>query len=180
MQQSNLNPTSKSLPSAISGTGSILESGVQGSNHGYTILGSPNRQTGKTDFYHQDTASNNSFTDDNSSSLLTLFQRQNTDAVRSRRTEYVTEFNDDSNQQRDLWTRSTSRSQSSDGLTEKKRVRFADMEGLTLETISNRNQLQSPVMNRLLTRRQHAQVSSDSHGQSHFFPTTTTNLATDV
>jgi hypothetical protein len=178
MQQSSLNPPPKSIPPAVSGTGSFLESGVQGSNHGYTILGSSNRRPAKPDFYHQDTASSNSLSDENSASLLTIFQRRSTEAPRSRRQEYITEFDDDSNQQRDLWTRSTIRSRSSDGLTEKKRVRFADMEGLTLETSPNRNQLKSPAINRLLTRRQHVNVLSDSREQAHFYPTTT--LATDV
>ena len=178
MQQSNLNPPSKSLSSAASGTGSFIESGVQGSNHGYTVLGSTNRRPGKPDFYHQDTVSSNSLSEENSASLLTIFQRRNAEATRSQRPEYTTEFDDDSNQQRDLWSRSTIRSRSSDGLTEKKRVRFADMEGLTLETIPNRNQLKSPAINRLLTRRQHAKVLSDSYGQAHYYPTTT--LVTDV
>ncbi|CAF4643650.1 unnamed protein product, partial [Rotaria magnacalcarata] len=54
------------------------------------------------------------------------------------------------------------RSQSSDGTTEKKRVRFADMEDLTLETVPNKNKLRAAKANRLLTRRQHTNVSSDT------------------
>jgi len=206
MKQSNLNPPSKSSSSAISGTGSLFESGIQGSDHSYSI-GSTNRRTGggttsssslltrstsdnsKNEYYHQDTASGGSFSDDTSSSLLGLIQRRNTDTNRSRRTEYIGENDDDYNQQRDLWTRSTIRSQSSDGLTEKKRVRFADMEGLTLETIPDRNQLKSPINNRLLTRQQHAKISSNPREQSRPFynlmhQTTTkvggSKLATDV
>jgi hypothetical protein len=204
MKQSSLNPPSKSSPSAFSGTGSLFESGIQGSDHTYTVFGSTNRRTGgtnssslltrstsdsnKNEYYHQDIASG-SFSDDNSSSLFGLIQRRNTDTNRSRRIEYVDENDDDHNQQRDLWTRSTIRSQSSDGLTEKKHVRFADMEGLTLETIPDRNQLKSPINNRLLTRRQHVKISSDPRGQSRLFhngmyQTTTkvggSKLATDV
>jgi len=203
IKQSSLNPPSKPLPSAISGTGSLLESGIQGSNHAYTILGSTNSRirtnssslltsaisdNSKNESYHQDTTSG-SFSDDTSSSLSALIQRRNTDKNRSRQPEYVVETDDDYNQQRDLWTRSTIRSLSSDGLTEKKRVRFADMEGLTLETVPNRNQLKSPVDNRVLTKQQHVKVSSDSRGQSRlffntFYPPTTnvggSKLATDV
>ena len=183
-QQSSLNPPSTSFPSTLSGTGSYFESGIQGSDHAFTTFGSSAGRQSKTDYYHQDSASNNSFSDDNSSSLLTLMQRRNTETVRPRQSEYVTEFDDDPNQQRDSWTRSTFRSQSSDGLTEKKRVRFADMEGLTLETSPNRNQLKSPVINRLLPRRQHVKVSSYSRAQPPFYQTMTnlveSRLATDV
>jgi hypothetical protein len=187
VQRSSLNPPSTSFPSALLGTGSFLESGIQGSNHAFTTLGSSTATRSIPDYYHQDTTStttSNSFSDDNSSSLSTLIQRENTETARPQPLEYVTEFVDDPNQQRDSWTRSTFRSQSSDGLTEKKRVRFADMEGLTLETIPTRNQLKSPVINRLLTRRQNAKVSSDSRRQLPFYQTMTnrteSKLATDV
>jgi hypothetical protein len=180
MKQSSLNPPTKS---SISGTGSLFETGMQGSDQVYTVLGSSNRRTdggpsslltrsssdNKEYYYHQDTASG-SVSDDNSSTLSALFQRNNTDTNRYRRTEQLAETDDDYGQQRDVWTRSTMRSQSSDGLTEKKRVRFADMEGLTLETTTpDKNRSRSPMPNRLLTKRQHAQISNDSQKQPQPF-----------
>lgn len=199
MKKSSLNPPATPL----SGPGSVFESNIQGTDHLYTVLGSSNRRLGtkssslitrsksdnsKNDYYHHDTTSD-TFSDENSSSLLGLIQRRHTDTTRPRRNEYTTEFDDDYNQQRDIWTRSSNRSQSTDGLLEKKRVRFADTEGLTLETISDRNQLKSPINNRLLIRRQNVKNSNDSRGQPRPFynafyqaasKITGSKLATDV
>jgi hypothetical protein len=199
MKQSSLNPPSKSN----SGPGSLFESGIQGSDRVYTIFGSSNQRTNftsssllsrsnsdnsKNEYYHPDTTSG-SFSDDTSSSFLASIQRHNTDTTHSPRAQYSTEIDDDYNQQRSSSARSTMRSQSSDGLTEKKRVRFADTEGLTLETIPDRKQLKSPINNRLLTRRQNVKISSDSPEQTRpfydsLYQTTTKvgecKLATDV
>jgi hypothetical protein len=188
MKQSTLNPPSKSSPSAISGTGSIFESSVQGSDHAYTVLGSSNHRigTGTSSVLTRSTSDNSKneyiqsgFLSDDSTSLLSMLnQRQNTQAI-----------DNDYNQQRDLWTRSTMRSQSSDGLTEKKRVRFADMEGFTLETIPNQKHLRTPITTRLITRQQHVKVSNDSRGKPQPFYNTLyqpqtkikeSKLATDV
>lgn len=197
IKPSGLNSPSKSSASASSGTGSFFETGVQGSDHVYTVLGSSNRRIGSmhspsdilahSDYHHRDTASGVSFSDENSSSLLSLIQRRNTEVIRSKRDEFINgNEREELNQIRDdLWTGSTIRSQSSDALTEKKRVRFADMEGLKLES----NRLKSPVNHRLLNRRQYGQNSSDPRGQARpfhnpLYPTTTktngSRLATDV
>jgi hypothetical protein len=187
MTQSSLNPPSKPSSSALSGTGSLFESGVQGSDHVYTVLGSSNHRTGTTssslltrstpdytkhEYYSSDLTSGSSFSDENSSSLFTLIQRRNIDKTRSRQPEYLNEIDDDPNQQRDLWTRSTMRSQSSDSMGEKKRVRFADTEGLALETV--------PDKNRLLTRRQQVKISSDSRKQAQSFHNTFSQSTTKV
>jgi hypothetical protein len=191
MQQSSLNPPSKSSPSAISGTGSIFETGMQGTDHVYTVLGSSNRRIGtgssslltrstsdssKNAYSHQDTISG-SLSDDNTSLLSMLFQRRNI-----RQSELIPETDNNYDQQRDLWTRSTIRSQSSDA--EKKRVRFADMEGFTLETIPDKKHLRSPINTRLLARQQYIKLPNDSRGQPQPFHSTlyqaTSKLATDV
>ena len=197
IKPSRLNSPSKSSVSASSGTGSFFETGVQGADHVYTVLGSSNRRTGSmhspsdtlahNDYHHRDTASGVSFADENSPSLLSLIQRRNTELIRSKRDDFINGYEgEELNPIRDdLWTGSTNRSQSSDGLIEKKRVRFADMEGLKLES----NRLKSPVNHRLLNRRQYGPNNSDSRGQARPFhntlyqTTTKTNeskLATDV
>jgi hypothetical protein len=48
MRQSSLNPPSKPSSSALSGTGSLFESGVQGSDHIYIVLRASNQRTGTT------------------------------------------------------------------------------------------------------------------------------------
>jgi hypothetical protein len=163
IKQSSLNPPS--LAATNLGTGSFFETGVQGSDHAYTVLGASNRRIGslltrstsdniRNKYYQQNIASD-SFSDDNPS----LIQRQESSG----------EIDDDYYQQRELWTRSTVRSQSSDGLTEKKRVRFADIEGLTLESKSDKDKIPSSINNQLLTRRQNVPISSDLRGRPRPF-----------
>ena len=67
---------------------------------------------------------NGSLSDDKSSSPSTYTQRRNTDDYRYRRAQLVVETDDDYGQQSEVWPRPAVRSHSSDGLTEKKRVRF--------------------------------------------------------
>jgi len=164
IKPSSLNPPSQAA------TGSFFETGVQGSDHGYTVLGASNRRIGSSltrstsdnirNKYYQQNITSDSFSDDNPSLLSTLIQRQ----------ESAGEIDDgDYNQQRELWTRSTVRSQSSDGLTEKKRVRFADIEGLTLESKSDKDKIPSSINNQLLTRRQNVPISSDLRGRPRPF-----------
>ncbi|CAF1469601.1 unnamed protein product [Rotaria sordida] len=199
-----LNRSSKSLQLSNPATGTLFETSMQGFDNVYTILGSSNRLSGtissslptssitnnsKNEYYYRDTT-NGSFSDENSSTLSMIFQQQNTDKNNiNRQSEYVDETNDNHSQQRDSWTRSTIRSPSSDGITEKKRVRFADTEGFTLEVISDKNQLRSTKTNRLLTKRESMQNSSDSRDQKQpfhnaFYQVTTklgrSKLATDV
>jgi len=205
MQPSTLNSPIKPTDSAFNGTSSVYETGMQGSDQIYTVIGSSNRRTGggltsaltksasnnsNNEYYFRDTTSG-SVSDDNSSSPSMLIQRRNTDTNRYRRPQLVVETDDDYRQQGEVWPRSTARSQSSDGLTEKKRVRFADMEGFTLETVPDIEQERSSMNNRLLTQRSHDQPSSNLRGRiqpfhNSFYQTTTrasaneSKLATDV
>jgi hypothetical protein len=48
MKHSSFNPPSKPSSSALSGTASLFESGVQGSDHIYIVLRSSNQLTGRT------------------------------------------------------------------------------------------------------------------------------------
>ncbi|CAF4752983.1 unnamed protein product, partial [Rotaria sp. Silwood1] len=203
IKQSSLNSPSNSSLLANSGTGTLFETSMQGFDNVYTVLGSSNQRSSavssslttpsitnnsKNEYYHRDTTSG-SFSDDNSSTLSTLFQQRNTDKNNNRRSEYVDETGDNHSQQLESWTRSTVCSQSSDGITEKKRVRFADTEGFTLEIIPDKNQLRSMKNDRLLTKRQHMKILNDSHDQNKpfynaFYQVTTkvgqSKLATDV
>ncbi len=205
VQPSTLNSLTKPSVSTLTRTGSAHETGMPETDHVYSVLGaSSNRRTGtglttvlsrsptnnsNTDYYPRD-ATSGSLSDDNSSSPSTLNQRQNTDNYRYRRAQIVVETDDDYRQPTQAWTRSTTRSHSSDGLTEKKRVRFADMEGFTLETVPDIEQQRSTMNSRLLSRRSHG-PSSHLQGQIQpfhnlFYQTTTrvggngSKLATDV
>ncbi len=197
IQPSSLNSPVKLSPSTYTGIGSMYETGMQDSDHIYSVVASSNRRSGggltsvltrspsnnsNNEYYHRDTISG-SYSDDNSSSPSMLIQQRNTNPNYYRRIQRVVET--------DLWTRSTARSQSSDGLIEKKRVRFADMEGYTLETVPDVEQQRSPMNNRLLTRRSYGQTSSNRREQvqplnNSFYQTTTrvggigSKLATDV
>jgi hypothetical protein len=206
MQPSTLNSPIKSSASTFTGTNSTYETGMQDSDHNYSVLNGSNRRNGggltsvlsrsptnssNNEYFLRD-ATSGSYSDDNSSSSPSIInQRRNTDNNRYRRAQLVVETDDDYGQQSEQWTRSTARSQSSDGLTEKKRVRFADMEGLTLETVPDIEQQRSPMNNRLLTRRSHVQTPNHFQGQvqpfhNSFYQTTTraggsgSKLATDV
>jgi hypothetical protein len=205
LPSSTLHSPIKSSAPAFTGTNSTYETGMQDSDHIYSVLNSSNRRTGggltsvlsrsptndtNNEYYYRDTTSG-SFSDDNSSSPSLLNQRRNIDNNRYRRAQLVVETDDDYGQKNEIWTRSTARSHSSDGLTEKKRVRFADMEGFTLETVSDVERQRSPMNNRLLTRRSHDHTLSHYQEQvqpfhNSFYPTTTrvggsgSKLATDV
>jgi hypothetical protein len=205
IQPSTLNSPIKSSPSVYTGAGSTYEPSMPDSDHIYSVLASSNRRTGagltsvltrspsnnsNNEYYFRDTISG-SLSDDNSSSPSILIQQRNADSNYYRRIPRVVDTDDDYRQQSEIWTRSTARSQSSDGLTEKKRVRFADMEGFTLETVPDVERQRSPMNNRLLTRRSYGQTSSNLRGQiqplnNSFYQTTTrvggtgSKLATDV
>jgi hypothetical protein len=207
LQPSTLDSQAKPSSSVFTGAGSTYEANMQDSDSVYSVLGSSNRHTGgglpsaltrlssnnsnNNNYYIRDNTSG-SFSDDNSSSPSMLIQRRNTDINRYRRPELVVETDDDYGQQNEIWPRSTARSQSSDGLTEKKRVRFADMEGFTLETVPDIEQQQrSPMNTRLLTRRSDVTASNNLRGQlqpfhNSFYQATTrvggngSKLATDV
>jgi hypothetical protein len=205
MKPSTLNSPVKSSAPTFTATNSTYETGMQDSDHIYSVLSSSNRRTGggltsvlsrsptnnSNNEYHLRDATSGSYSDDNSSSPSIINQRRNTDNNRYRRAQLVVETDDDYGQQSEPRPRFTARSQSSDGLTEKKRVRFADMEGFTLETVPDVEQQRSPMNNRLLTRRSHVQTSSHFQGQvqpfpNSFYQTTTrvggngSKLATDV
>lgn len=164
VKPSSLNPLPKSNHSAL------LETGLQGADNAYAVLGSSNRRSGgdggssivtrstsnssANEFFSRDAASG-SFSEDSSSSLLMLVQRRKVDTTRYRRPNFIIENGDQSGEQADGWTNSATQSQLTDISVEKKRVRFADMEGFTLETISDETSQHSPVNARLLTRRKH-------------------------
>ncbi|UJR20754.1 hypothetical protein I4U23_023872 [Adineta vaga] len=198
-KQSSLNPPSTN----ISGTDALLETGVQGSTQTYAVLGSSHQRSGsghsslvnrsvsessKNRYPLQITASD-PFSDENRTVSPTLILRQKNALNLYRQSESVGETDIDSGQRNELYTRSTHRSQSSDGLTEKKRVRFADMEGLTLESKSDRDSLSTSTKNIILTRRQHIKLPSDIRGRARPFYNTLyqattkldeSKLATDV
>jgi hypothetical protein len=203
---SRIQPSSLNPPMKPTGTGSTYETNKQEPDPVYSVLSASNRRTGgggltsvlsrsptnnsNNEHYYRDTTSG-SFSDDNSSSASMLTQRRNTDNHRYRRAQLVVETDDDYRQQSYVRPHSTARSHSSDGLTEKKRVRFADMEGFTLETVPDVEQQRSPMTNGLLTRRSHGQTSSHYQGQGQpfhnsFYQTTSrvggngSKLATDV
>ncbi len=206
MQPLTLNSLTKSSTSTPTGTGSTYETGMQESDHHYSVVATSNRRSGtgltsvlsrspttnsNPDYYPRDTITSGSLSDDNSSSPSTLNQRRNTDNYRYRRAQLIVETDDDYGQSNEAWSRPTTRSHSSDGLTEKKRVRFADMEGFTLETVPDIEQQRSPMTSRLLSRRSHGHSSSHLQGhiqpfQNSFYQATTrvggngSKLATDV
>ena len=173
VKPSSLNPLTKSTPS---NHGELLETGLQGTDHAYAVLGSSNRRSGgdggssivtrstsnsgANEFFSRDAASG-SLSDDSSSSLLMLVQRRKVDTTRYRRPNFVIENGAEPGEERDGWTNSATQSQLTDMSMEKKRVRFADMEGFTLETIPDTTSRRSPVNARLLTRRKPSQVTTD-------------------
>ena len=201
-----IKPSSLNPPSAQQNNETFYESGIQGTDHVYSVLGTSNRRinrisssiltrsksdNSKTPFIHSDTASGTSFSDENSSSLFSLIQRRTNELMRSNQNPDYTksEIEDEFDQSRNIWTRSTDRSLFNEGSFEKKRVRFADTEGYTLESVPIRNQLISSQRNRLLQRRAHAKPSNEPRRQSRPFcnafyqPTAKiheSKLATDV
>lgn len=206
VQPSSLNPPIKPSASTYTGKNSTYEPDMQDSDHIYSVVTSSNRRTGggltsvlsrspthnsNSEYHYRDTISG-SLSDDNSSSPSMLNQQRNNDNNRYRRAQLVVETDDDYGRQNEVWTRSTARSHSSDGLTEKKRVRFADMEGFTLETAPRVEQQRSPMNSRLLTKRSHVQPSNNFQAQlepfhNSFYQTTArvggssgSKLATDV
>ncbi|CAF2125648.1 unnamed protein product [Rotaria magnacalcarata] len=205
MQPSALTSPIKQSTSDFSGRDLTYEHDTKASDHAYSVLASSNRRiqtslpsvltrsssNNSNDEYYLRGATNEYLSDDNSSSPSMLSQRRNLDANRYRPTQPAFENDDDCGRQTELLTRATARSQSSDGLTEKKRVRFADMEGFTLETVSNIDQNRLPMNNQLLTKQSYIPASSNLRGQEQsirnsLYPMTTrvgngaSKLATDV
>ncbi|CAF0896692.1 unnamed protein product [Rotaria sp. Silwood1] len=206
IQPSTLNSPIKLSTSDFTGPNSTYKSDIHDSDQNYSVLTSSNRRTvgngltyvltqspsnNKNNEYYIRDVTSGSFSDDNSSSPSTLIQRRNINTNRHRRAQFVAETDDNYEQQDDIRTRSTARSQSSDRLTEKKRVRFADMEGFTLETVSDAEQQRLPVNNRLFIKRSYVSPSNNFQGQkssfqNSFYPTITrvnnggSKLATDV
>ncbi|CAF0769030.1 unnamed protein product [Didymodactylos carnosus] len=130
----------KSTLPISSAMGSMYQTGIRGVDHSYSIFGqsnqfddepSPNHnfninRQGITGFLNDRFIS---YSDDNSS----IIKR---DDDNHKQVAYLS--NDDerpASRGRGMESRSTVRSHSSDGLTEKKRVRFADTVGLNLETV---------------------------------------------
>ncbi|CAF3151316.1 unnamed protein product [Rotaria socialis] len=204
-QPSALTSPIKQSNSDFSGRDSTYERDAKASDYAYSVLSSSNRRiptslpsvltrsasNNSNDEYHLRGATNEYLSDDNSSSPSMLSQRRTLDTNRYRPTQLAFETDVDCERQTELITRATARSQSSDGLTEKKRVRFADMEGFTLETVSNIDQNRLPMNNQLLTKQSYIPASSNLRGQEQsirhsLYPMTTrvanggSKLATDV
>jgi len=194
---------------------SSYDSNIQKSEPVYAVVNSTTRRpntnstalltrtsthnSNSNEYYFRDTTSG-SFSDENSSSPSVIITRQNPNNYRSRRTQLIVETDEEYAQppppppqhHGDVWLRQTPRSHSSDGFTEKKRVRFADMEGYTLETVPDVEPQRSPVNNRLLIKRSYGQPTShyqepvQQSYHSSYYPTTArvggngSKLATDV
>ena len=180
-QPSTMNPPVIPPTSTMAGTNPGYEASTPDTEHVYSVLGASNRRTGPAGvttvlsrspthnsnynkYIFRDQASG-SLSDENSSSPSMLIQRRNPDHFQTRRTPHLVETDENYGQQNESWTRPTARSHSNEGLTEKKRVRFADMEGFTLETVPDLEQQRSPMNNRLLTRRPYDHISSHFQGQ---------------
>ena len=98
-----------------------------------------------------------SLSEDSTTSLLMLVQQRSSDTQRYRHGEIFV----DHSQSKDSWTDSTtSRTHLTDISNEKKRVRFADMEGFTLETSPTKTLQRTPINATLLTRRKQNQSSN--------------------
>lgn len=160
---------------------SIIETGVFGEDRIYTVIGSTNRRSNQNvgdaassssisnnnnnEFYSRDAASG-SFSDESATSLLMLVQRRNNEIQRQKRHDYSTDTSNSPIQSKESWIESSTRSQFTDVSYEKKRVRFADMEGFTLETSQKKTLHRTPTTNSLLTRRKQLQVTNPIRGQT--------------
>ncbi|CAF1200770.1 unnamed protein product [Adineta ricciae] len=197
------NSTLEPVISALSGTGLIYGRNPPDAEQVYSsasirrprsalpsMLTRSSSTNSRNDYYYRE-ATSGSFSDDNSSSPSMLIQRRNTGTNRYRRSQTDIETDDDYRQRAEVSVRPTARSHSSDGLTEKKRVRFADMEGYTLETVPDVEQDRSPTSGRSLNRRAYAPTPNHfreqlQHFHNPFYPTTNrasnngSKLATDV
>ena len=178
MQSPTINSPIKSFASELTATNSMYEAGIQDSNRMYSSLSSPIRRIGhgiltrsssnnnNHEYYFQDTSPGKSFSDDNTSAATMLIRQENKNNNRYQTDQFNIERDDHHRgQQNDRWIRSTIQSQSSDGLTEKKRVRFADMEGFTLETVSDVEQQGLSKNNWSLPDRTHVITSNNVQGQ---------------
>lgn len=171
-QPITMNPPPVLPPTSVMiGTNPTYESSTPEAEHVYSVLGAANRRAAPASVtnvlsrspthnsnyneYVFGDPTSGSLSDDNSSSPSMLIQRRNPDPYPTRRTQHLVEA--DENEQ---WTRPTARSHSNEGFTEKKRVRFADMEGFTLETVPDLEQQRSPMTNRLVIRRPYDHMSS--------------------
>ena len=146
---------------------STFDTDVDDSSHVYSVRASTDRRAesaqtaalrrsssnNSNDEYYVREATSGSFSDDNTSSPSMFLQQRYTDRNRHRRSDYVIEDDADYEQYSRPWIRPTGQNPLNDGLTEKKRVRFADMEGLTLETVSDADQRKLPFADRVSARR---------------------------
>lgn len=166
MPASTLNASMKMSPSNLTGMNTIYRSDMGNTDHfpsnrrNETGLARSSSNHLPYENYVRDT-NIGSFSDDNTSSPTMLIQRRNTDRTRNRRAELLVETDEDYEAHGQVWARNTARSQSNEGLTEKKRVRFADTEGLTLETVTDTEQRRPPTDDRGFIQRAHVESSSD-------------------
>lgn len=203
LQPSAINPPIKPVASALAGTGLVYDTAMSNADPAYpnaahrrignglsSVLTRSSSTNSHHDYYVHD-AANGSFSDDNSSSPSMLLQRRHGNAAHYRRSQFAGDPDDEYEQRAEIARRPTARSHSSDGFTEKKRVRFADMEGYTLETVPDVEQERSPMNNRLFGRRPYVATPNHLREPVHtfresFYQTATrasangSQLATDV
>ena len=184
---STLDSTRKPLVSEMSSGHPTYDADPAEPEYVYNVRSSFSQQNGnlftprspatpaKNQYYVRD-VNIGSYSDDNSSSPPPFIQRRNTDRTRYRRADLLVETDDDYEGRSQAFLRPAGRSQSNDRLMEKKRVRFADTEGLTLERSADREQIFSQQPNpqqeyqqdratdyRLYTRDSHHGRSNDSN-----------------
>jgi hypothetical protein len=105
---------------------------------------------------------NHSFSPEDTTSSLILSQSQNMDTIPYQRSNDIHEHTG----HEDSWTRPNSRHLLSNMSLEKKRVRFADMEGFNLETMPGKMTAQTPRTASLLQRRKTMQITNSLRGQA--------------
>ena len=164
MPSSGVDAAPKPLASNLSASRATVEIDTPDSEHVYAVRNPVTSRQGADFTQSSSNPSNNEYyfrdanigylSDENASTPPPVsIPRRNTDRSRYHRTELVVETDDDYEPQAQIWARSNPRSHSNEGVTEKKRVRFADMEGLTLETAPDDEQRRSAAENRFLTGR---------------------------
>lgn len=195
-KQSSLNPPTPASES-------LLETGMRGSAQSYAVLGSSGQRTARgpssilarsasenrTNKYARREAPSEFFADgDVRPALITPSITRKIEYEPYVPLEPSEDVHADDGHYR--WTRSSHRSHSTDGQLEKKRVRFADTEGLHLESKPDRNSVLSPaVPNASSLRRSQGDLVGDARGRPRPFYNTLyqatmaadeNRLATDV
>ena len=170
-------PPSIADSSHVTAHTSRFDTDVDDSNHVYSVRASSERRAdtyraaelrrsssnNSNDEYSVREATSGSFSDDNASSPSMFLQQRYTARNQHHRSDHVIEDDVDYEQYSRPWIRPTGHNPSNDGLTEKKRVRFADTEGLTLEIMSDADQRRLPFTDRVSARRVPVDDSLEFH-----------------